>query len=67
MLAWLLAEGDDVVAIPGTRHLARLQENLGALDVKLSADDLARIGTAIPRGAAAGTRYPAGGMAAVYV
>ena len=67
VLAWLLAQGYDVVAIPGTRHLARLEENLGALDVRLSADDIARIGAAIPRGAAAGTRYPAGGMAAVYV
>ncbi len=67
VLAWLLAQGDDVVAIPGTRHLARLEENLGALRVSLSAEDVGRIGAAIPRGAAAGTRYPAGGMAAVYV
>ena len=66
-LAWVLAQGDDVVAIAGTRYKPRLDENLGALRVELSADDVARISAAVPRGAAAGTRYPAGGMAAVYV
>jgi aryl-alcohol dehydrogenase-like predicted oxidoreductase len=66
-LAWLFAQGDDVVAIPGTRYLERLKENLGALDVTLSPDDVARIASAIPAGAAAGTRYPAGGMKAVYI
>jgi aryl-alcohol dehydrogenase-like predicted oxidoreductase len=66
-LAWLLAQGDDVVAIAGTRYKNRLEENLGALRVQLTADDVARISAAAPRGAAAGTRYPAGGMAAVYV
>ena len=67
VLAWLLAQGPDIVAIPGTRYLPRLQENLGALAVKLSAEDVARIGAAVPPGSAAGTRYPAGGMKAVFV
>ncbi|WP_237214380.1 aldo/keto reductase [Falsiroseomonas oryziterrae] len=66
-LAWLLAQGEDVVAIPGTRNPARLDENIGALDVKLSAADVARISAAVPPGAAAGTRYPASNMKAVYL
>jgi aryl-alcohol dehydrogenase-like predicted oxidoreductase len=66
-LAWLLAQGPDVVAIPGTRYAARLDENIGALKVKLSAEDVARISAAVPVGAAAGTRYPAGGMAGVFI
>lgn len=66
-LAWVLAQGDDVVAIAGTRYRNRLDENLGALHVTLSAAEVAEISAAVPRGAAAGTRYPAGGMAAVYV
>ncbi len=67
VLAWLLAQGPDIVAIPGTRYLPRLQENLGALAVKLSPEDVARISAAVPPGSAAGTRYPAGGMKAVFV
>ncbi|MFC7692980.1 hypothetical protein ACFQY5_28885 [Paeniroseomonas aquatica] len=55
------------MAIPGTRYLPRLQENLGALAVTLSAEEVARIGAAVPAGAAAGTRYPAGGMKGVYL
>jgi aryl-alcohol dehydrogenase-like predicted oxidoreductase len=66
-LAWLLAQGPDVVAIPGTRYASRLDENVGALNVKLSAGDVARISAAVPLGAAAGTRYPAGGMAGVFI
>jgi aryl-alcohol dehydrogenase-like predicted oxidoreductase len=66
-LAWLLAQGPDVVAIPGTRHANRLDENLGALDVALTAEEVARMSAAVPAGAAAGTRYPAGGMSAVYI
>jgi aryl-alcohol dehydrogenase-like predicted oxidoreductase len=66
-LAWVLAQGPDVVAIPGTRYPRRLDENVGALQVKLTAEDVARISAAIPSGAAAGTRYPAGGMKGVYV
>jgi aryl-alcohol dehydrogenase-like predicted oxidoreductase len=66
-LAWLLAQGPDVVAIPGTRYAGRLDENVGALRVKLTQEDVARISAAVPSGAAAGTRYPAGGMASVYL
>jgi aryl-alcohol dehydrogenase-like predicted oxidoreductase len=58
VLAWLLAQGRDVVTIPGTKRIDRLQENLGALKVQLSADDVARISAALPVGAAAGPRYP---------
>jgi aryl-alcohol dehydrogenase-like predicted oxidoreductase len=67
VLAWLLAQGPDVVPIPGTKHQERLVENLGALDVRLSAQDMARISAAVPPGAAAGTRYPEQQMAHVYV
>jgi aryl-alcohol dehydrogenase-like predicted oxidoreductase len=66
-LAWLLAQGEDVVAIPGTRYSARLDENLGAAGVVLSTEEVDALSTAIPPGAAAGTRYPAGGMGGVYV
>jgi aryl-alcohol dehydrogenase-like predicted oxidoreductase len=65
-LAWLLAQDEDVVAIPGTRYLPRIEENLGALDVVLSPQDVARISAAVPAGAAAGTRYPPGAMKSVY-
>ncbi len=66
-IAWLLAQGNDIVSIPGTKRRERLDENMGALDVALSADDLARISDAVPAGAAAGTRYPAGGMKGVHI
>jgi aryl-alcohol dehydrogenase-like predicted oxidoreductase len=66
-LAWVLAQGADVVAIPGTRYARRLDENLGALGVKLSEADVSKMSAAIPVGAASGTRYPAGGMKAVYL
>ncbi len=66
-LAWVLAQGDDVVAIAGTRRRDRLMENLGALQVQLSPADVERISSVVPRGAAAGTRYPAGGMQGVYL
>jgi aryl-alcohol dehydrogenase-like predicted oxidoreductase len=58
-LAWLLARGDDVVPIPGTKRLRFLEENLGAIAVRLSAEDLARIDRIAPRGVAAGERYAA--------
>jgi aryl-alcohol dehydrogenase-like predicted oxidoreductase len=58
-LAWVLAQGDDVVPIPGTKRRARLEENAGAADVLLTDHDLARIDEVAPRGAAAGERYPA--------
>jgi len=64
-LAWVLAQGDDVVPIPGTRSPQRLEENAGALGVELSDDDLREIDRAIPPGAASGERYPEAGMRAV--
>ena len=66
-LAWVLAQGPDVVAIPGTRSAARLDENIGALALSLTADEVAAMSAAIPKGAAAGTRYPAGAMGAVQI
>jgi aryl-alcohol dehydrogenase-like predicted oxidoreductase len=57
-LAWVLAQGDDVVPIPGTRKIVRLEENLGALDVELTFADLARIDEALPPGSTSGDRYP---------
>jgi aryl-alcohol dehydrogenase-like predicted oxidoreductase len=56
-LAWLLAQGDDVVPIPGTKRRTYLEENVGGVDVQLTADDLRRIEEVAPRGAAAGDRY----------
>ena len=56
-LAWLLAQGDDIVPIPGTRHAARVEENVGAAAVELSASDLERIESILP-GGAYGSRYP---------
>jgi aryl-alcohol dehydrogenase-like predicted oxidoreductase len=56
-LAWVLAQGDDVVPIPGTTRAAHLEENVGALDVELTADDLAQLEEAFPKGATAGDRY----------
>ena len=61
-LAWLLARGDDLVPIPGTRRPARLDENVAAAGVALSAADLARLDEVAPHGAAAGTRYAEAGM-----
>jgi aryl-alcohol dehydrogenase-like predicted oxidoreductase len=66
-LAWLLAQGDDVIPIPGTKSLSRLEENLGAMDITLSPAELDAIAEVIPVGAAAGTRYPEGGMRGVFI
>ena len=57
-LAWLLAQGEDIVPIPGTRSAKRLAENAAAVDITLSADDLAAIDAIFPPDVAAGTRYP---------
>jgi aryl-alcohol dehydrogenase-like predicted oxidoreductase len=57
-LAWVLAQGDDVVPIPGTKRRGYLEENVGAAAVELTADDLARLEAIAPPGAAEGTRYP---------
>jgi len=67
VLAWLLAQGDDIVPIPGTKRIARLTENLGALEVRLTRDDVQRISAAVPVGAAAGGRYPEAQLKAVYL
>ncbi|HKD29130.1 MAG TPA: aldo/keto reductase [Xanthobacteraceae bacterium] len=66
-LAWLLAQGPDVIPIPGTKRKERLVENLGALAVDLSVADIAEISAAIPSGSAAGTRYPEGQMKSVFL
>jgi len=66
VLAWLLAQGTDIVPIPGTKRKERLDENLGALEVKLTPEDVARLSAAIPPGAAAGLRYPENAMQRVY-
>jgi aryl-alcohol dehydrogenase-like predicted oxidoreductase len=57
-LAWLLAQGGDIVPIPGSRRIPHLEENAAAADIKLSADDLARIDEVAPHGVTAGDRYP---------
>lgn len=67
VLAWLLAQGDDVIPIPGTKRKERLLENLGALAVTLSPAEVASIADAIPPGAAAGLRYPEAQMRSVYL
>ncbi len=66
-LAWLLAQGDDIVPIPGTKHKDRLIENIGALAIELTGEELAQISNAVPIGAVAGLRYPEGQMKSVYV
>jgi aryl-alcohol dehydrogenase-like predicted oxidoreductase len=65
-LAWVLAQGDDLVPIPGTKRLPYLEENLGALDVVLGAEDLARIDAVFPVDVAAGMRYPAASIGSVH-
>jgi len=57
-LAWVLAQGEDVVPIPGTRRVPYLEQNVGALDVALTAEDLAALAAAVPPEAVAGDRYP---------
>ncbi|HEY0343349.1 MAG TPA: aldo/keto reductase [Solirubrobacteraceae bacterium] len=64
-LAWLLHQGDDVVPIPGTKHVRYLEENAAAADIKLTPQQLAALDEAMPVGAAAGDRYPAATMANV--
>ena len=66
-LAWLLAQGPDIVPIPGTKHVDRVDANLAALDVALSPDDVAKLSAALPPGAASGTRYAEAQLKAVYL
>jgi len=64
-LAWLLAQGNDIIPIPGTKRIKYLEENAGALDVKLTVDDLKRIEEVAPKGVASGLRYPEAMMSLV--
>lgn len=66
-LAWLLAQGPDIIPIPGTKRKERLLENIGALAVDLTAADVAEISSAVPPGAVAGLRYPEQQMKSVYL
>ncbi len=66
-LAWVLAQGTDIVPIPGTKRRRYLEENAAALSVQLTAADLGQLDRAVPKGAAAGPRYPEGGMRRVNV
>jgi aryl-alcohol dehydrogenase-like predicted oxidoreductase len=67
VLAWLLAQGPEVIPIPGTKRKSRVDENVGALDVALGPSDVQRISEAVPVGAAAGLRYPAPQMKGVFI
>jgi aryl-alcohol dehydrogenase-like predicted oxidoreductase len=67
VLAWLLAQGKDIVPIPGTKRKSRVDENLAALDVRLSSADVKRISEIAPPGAGAGLRYPGEAMKRVYL
>jgi aryl-alcohol dehydrogenase-like predicted oxidoreductase len=64
-LAWLLAQGDDIVPIPGSKRRERLEENAAAAEIHLTADDLREIDALVPAGIAVGTRYAEGGMKTV--
>jgi aryl-alcohol dehydrogenase-like predicted oxidoreductase len=64
-LAWVLAQGEDIVPIPGTKRRKYLEENLGAINVKLTPEDLKRIDEVAPKGVAAGARYAERSMATV--
>lgn len=61
-LAWLLAQGSDILPIPGTKRIAYLEDNVGAAATALSADEVAQLNAALPPGAASGERYPSEGM-----
>jgi aryl-alcohol dehydrogenase-like predicted oxidoreductase len=61
-LAWLLRRAENIIPIPGTRKIARLEENIAAADIVLTPADVARLEAALPAGAAAGDRYPAAGQ-----
>ncbi len=64
-LAWVLAQGEDIVPIPGTKRISYLEENAAAVDVGLTTDDLDRIEAAFPKGATTGERYPAQAMSSL--
>ena len=64
-LAWVLAQGNDIVPIPGTKRRNYLEENIAAVSLTFTTEELQRIGDAIPAGSAAGTRYPERSMGSV--
>ena len=64
-LAWVLAQGDGIVPIPGTKRRTYLEDNVGALDVTLTRAELDELDAAFPAGAAAGLRYPEAAMASL--
>jgi aryl-alcohol dehydrogenase-like predicted oxidoreductase len=66
-LAWLLARGRDIVPIPGTKRKDRLEENVAAVDVALTAEEVTALQEAVPAGAASGSRYPVPAMKSVYI
>ncbi len=66
-LAWVMARGQDIVPIPGTKRVKYLEENVAAANVKLSADELKQLDAIAPKGVALGTRYPEAGMKAVHL
>ena len=64
-LAWVLSRGEDIIPIPGTKRRTYLEQNVAAVDIAFTADELARIDAIAPMGVAAGLRYPAAAMASV--
>ena len=64
-LAWVLAQGEDIVPIPGTTKRSHLEENARAVDIVLTSEDLRRIDAVVPRGVATGARYAEAGMRSV--
>ncbi len=64
-LAWVLSQGDDIIPIPGTRHDKYLLDNIAATKISLTGEDIDTLNSAIPPGAAAGTRYAASGMSTI--
>jgi aryl-alcohol dehydrogenase-like predicted oxidoreductase len=66
-LAWVVAQGDNLFPIPGTKRLKFLEENVGALDITFSTEELKEIDLIAPKGVATGTRYPEGGMKIINV
>jgi aryl-alcohol dehydrogenase-like predicted oxidoreductase len=66
-MAWLLAQGNDIIALPGTKRKERVDENLGALSIRLTPEEVAAISAAVPPGAASGPRYPEVNMKGVYI
>jgi aryl-alcohol dehydrogenase-like predicted oxidoreductase len=65
-IAWVMARGQDIVPIPGTKRVKYLEENIAAASVRLSPEELKELDTLAPKGVAAGTRYPEGGMKSVH-